>query len=67
MSFNERKVGDVINAGEVITTITNNQVFNLNIGIPTEERSRLKLGLPVEIVTEDGSPGLEVLLAILLL
>ncbi len=56
--FNERKVGDVINLGEVITTITNNQVFNLNINIPTEERSRLKLGLPVEIVTEDGSPGI---------
>jgi RND family efflux transporter MFP subunit len=57
-SFNQRKVGDVINFGEVITTITDNREFNLNIGIPTEERSRLKLGLPVEVMNEDGSPGI---------
>ena len=57
-SFSERKVGDVVNAGEVITTITNNDVFNLNIGIPTEQRSRLDLGLPVEIINEDKTPGI---------
>ncbi len=56
-SFNERKVGDFVNLGDTITTITNNQAFNLNIGIPTEERSRLKLGLPVEIVDANGNPG----------
>ena len=56
-SFDEKKVGDFVDIGEQITTITNNQNFNLNIGIPTEYRSRLKLGLPVEIVNGDGSPG----------
>jgi RND family efflux transporter MFP subunit len=56
-SFSEKKVGDVVNVGELITTITDNQVFNLNINIPTEERSRLKVGLPVEIINKDGSPG----------
>ena len=57
-SLGEKKVGDFVNIGEQITTITNNQDFNLNIAIPTENRSRLKLGLPVEIVNEDGSPGI---------
>ena len=57
-SFAEKKVGDFINIGEQITTITNNQDFNLNVAIPTENRSRLKMGLPVEIVNEDGSPGI---------
>ena len=55
-SLDEKKVGDFINVGEPITTITNNQAFFLNLGIPTEERYRLKLGLPVEIVNDDGSP-----------
>jgi RND family efflux transporter MFP subunit len=57
-SFQEKKVGDFIRIGEPITTITDNQAFYLNVGIPTEYRSRLKLGLPVEIVNEDGSPGI---------
>ena len=55
--FNERKVGDVVNVGEVITTITNNNSLNLNISIPIEYRSRISLGLPVELVNEDGTAG----------
>lgn len=57
-SFDQKKVGDYVNAGQTITTITNNQAFNLNIGIPTEYRSRLKLGLPVEIVQQNNRPGI---------
>ena len=57
-SFDRKKVGDYINTGESVTTITNNQAFNLNIGIPAEYRSRLQLGLPVVTVNEDGSPGI---------
>ena len=56
-SFNEKKVGDYVNIGQQITTLTDNQVFDLNIAIPTEYRSRLKLGLPVKIVNKDGSDG----------
>ena len=56
-SFNEKKVGDFVNIGEQITTLTNNQTFDLNIGIPTEYRSQLKLGLPVKIINKDGSDG----------
>ena len=57
-SFSEKKVGDFVDIGEQITTITNNRVFNLNIGIPTEERPRLKLGLPVVTINDDGSSGI---------
>lgn len=58
-SFDQKKVGDTVSVGEQITTLTDNQVFDLNIGIPTEYRSRLKLGLPVEIINGDGSPGVK--------
>jgi RND family efflux transporter MFP subunit len=58
-SFDQRKVGDIINSGEPITTITNNEVFELNINIPTEYRSRLRTGLPVEIIEGEGSEGVE--------
>ena len=57
-NFNQKKVGDYVNVGEAITTLTNNQTFDLNIGIPTEYRSQLRLGLPVKIINKDGSEGI---------
>ncbi len=57
-NFSEKKVGDFINVGEQITTLTNNQTFYLNIGIPTEYRNQLKLGLPVKLIKKDGSEGI---------
>ena len=56
-SLNQKKVGDFVNVGDSMTTITDNEIFYLNIGIPTEYRSQLKLGLPVKIVKEDGTDG----------
>ena len=56
-SFDQRKVGDYVSVGEELTTITNNQNFDLNINIPVEYRSRLQRGLTVETINEDGSPG----------
>lgn len=56
-SFNQKKIGDNIDLGEVITTLTDNQEFNLNVGVPTENRNRLRQGLPVEIINPDGTPG----------
>ncbi len=44
------KVGDYLEAGDTITTITQNNVLELNIAVPIEQAERLKLGLPV-IVT----------------
>ncbi|WP_042711465.1 efflux RND transporter periplasmic adaptor subunit [Crocosphaera watsonii WH 8501] len=55
--FNEKKIGDSVSVGEGITTITDNQVFYLNVNIPTENRNRLRKGLPVELINPDGSPG----------
>ncbi len=58
-SFDTTKVGDYVTAGEQLTTITNNHSFNLNINIPVEYRDRLKLGLSVQAINKDGSPGVE--------
>ena len=51
------KVGDFVEMGDELTTITNNQTFDLRINVPTEYRSQLRVGLPVEIVNADGSVG----------
>jgi RND family efflux transporter MFP subunit len=48
------KVGDYVRIGDELTTIANNQTFDLNLNIPTEKRSQLRTGLPVEIVDADG-------------
>ncbi len=55
--FDKLRVGDFVNTGQVITTITDNQVFDLNVNIPTENQKRLRKGLPVEIIKADGSTG----------
>ncbi|MDJ0728379.1 MAG: efflux RND transporter periplasmic adaptor subunit [Crocosphaera sp.] len=57
--FNEKKIGDNVDIGETITTITDNQVFYLNVNIPTENRNRLRKGLQVELMNPDGSPGVQ--------
>lgn len=44
------KVGDYIEAGDQITSITQDDALELNIGVPFEQAGKLKLGLPVEIV-----------------
>ena len=55
--FNNKKIGDNVDIGETITTITDNQIFYLNVNIPTENRNRLRQGLPVELINADESPG----------
>ncbi|MDJ0511014.1 MAG: efflux RND transporter periplasmic adaptor subunit [Crocosphaera sp.] len=55
--FNNKKIGDNVDIGETITTITDNQIFYLNVNIPTENRNRLRQGLPVELIKADGTPG----------
>ncbi|WP_107666382.1 efflux RND transporter periplasmic adaptor subunit [Cyanothece sp. BG0011] len=57
--FNEKKIGDSVSIGEQITTITDNQVFYLNVNVPVENRNRLRQGLPVELINQDGSPGVQ--------
>ncbi|NJL83303.1 MAG: efflux RND transporter periplasmic adaptor subunit [Chloroflexaceae bacterium] len=52
--FEARKIGDVVNTGDVLTTITNNQLFDLRVNIPIEYRSQLRLGLPVDLIDDNG-------------
>lgn len=44
------KVGDYVEAGDEITTITQNNALDLNIRVPIERAADLKIGLPVEII-----------------
>lgn len=55
----DKKVGDYVSVGEELTSLTNNQSFELNINIPVEYRDRLEPGLKVKTITEDGSEGIE--------
>ena len=48
------KVGDYVDVGEQITSITQDDALELNIGVPLEQASRLELGLPVEIIDRQG-------------
>ena len=58
-AFDDKKIGDYIDAGEELTTITNNQNLEINVNIPVENRDRLKTGLTVETINQDGSTGTE--------
>ncbi|MEG3435942.1 efflux RND transporter periplasmic adaptor subunit [Pannus brasiliensis CCIBt3594] len=57
--FNQLKVGDFIPVGGELTTLTNNKVLDLNVQIPVELQSRLRVGLPVETIEKDGSAGVK--------
>ena len=48
------KAGDYIEAGEQITSIIKDDALELSIGVPLEQASQLKLGLPVEIIDRQG-------------
>lgn len=44
------KVGDYVNTGQNLTTITQNDNLFLRISIPTNRSSQLRTGLPVELI-----------------
>ena len=48
------KVGDYVEAGNLLTVITQDDALELNIGVPIEQASQLELGLPVQIVDRQG-------------
>lgn len=52
------KVGDYVNTGELLTTLTQNQRLELRLSIPVERSSELRQGLPVELRTEVGGEPL---------
>jgi RND family efflux transporter MFP subunit len=44
------KLGSFLEIGDQLTTITENNVLELNLSIPLEKADQLRLGLPVEIL-----------------
>ena len=46
----ELRVGDVVAIGEPLTTITQNDRLELNVRVPVNRLSQLKMGLPVELI-----------------
>ena len=48
------KVGDYLEAGDQVTSITHSDTLELNLGVPVEQASRLELGLPVELIDRQG-------------
>jgi RND family efflux transporter MFP subunit len=44
------KVGDYVNTGQNLTTITQNENLYLRLGIPAQRASQLRVGLPVELI-----------------
>ncbi len=48
------KMGDYVEAGNILTVITHDEALELNIDVPLEQASQLKLGLPVQIIDKQG-------------
>lgn len=43
-------LGDYVNAGATLTTITQNESLELELAVPIEAADRLRVGLPVELI-----------------
>ncbi|WP_013323393.1 efflux RND transporter periplasmic adaptor subunit [Gloeothece verrucosa] len=48
------KLGDYVKEGDQLTTITENNVLEVNLQIPLQDAQKLRLGLPVEILNSQG-------------
>ena len=48
------KIGDYVDSGDDLTTITQNNILEVNFSIPLEKAKDLKLGLPVVILDSQG-------------
>jgi len=50
------KVGDNVNSTTQLTTVTQNQVLEVQISVPVENAPRLKMGQPVELLDTQDKP-----------
>jgi len=50
----QSKVGDYVEAGDQLTSITKDNALELNVSIPLKQTGKLKIGLPVEVVDLQG-------------
>ncbi|WP_341734823.1 efflux RND transporter periplasmic adaptor subunit [Microcoleus sp. EPA2] len=48
------KVGDYLQKGDPIATLTENQLLDLRLSIPLEQMPQLRLGLPVQMLDAQG-------------
>jgi RND family efflux transporter MFP subunit len=48
------KLGDYVDSGDELTTVTENNVLEVNLSISLEQTSELRLGLPVVILDAQG-------------
>ena len=48
------KVGDYVSKGTDLTTVTKNDLLELNLSIPLSRASDLRMGLPVQILDAEG-------------
>jgi RND family efflux transporter MFP subunit len=49
------KVGDYLQKGDPIATLTENKLLDLRLSIPLERQPQLRLGLPVEMLDDRGN------------
>jgi RND family efflux transporter MFP subunit len=49
------KIGDYVDSGDTLTTITQNQTLELRLSIPVEREAQLRVGLPVELTTAQAN------------
>ncbi|WP_297088093.1 efflux RND transporter periplasmic adaptor subunit [Thermoleptolyngbya sp. C42_A2020_037] len=52
------KVGDLVTPSTTLTSIIQNGTLDLNIAVPIERSRQLRVGLPVEMLDEQGQPAL---------
>jgi multidrug efflux pump subunit AcrA (membrane-fusion protein) len=50
------KIGDFVNAGDIVTSVTQDQALELEISIPLERGSDLRTGQRVELIDPQGNP-----------
>ncbi len=50
------KVGDVVSSTTTLTSIIQNNALDLNISVPIERGRQLRVGIPVEMLDEQGQP-----------
>ena len=50
----QSKVGDYLEAGDQLTSITQDDALELSVSVPLEQTEELKIGLPVEVIDFQG-------------
>ncbi|MBD2102473.1 efflux RND transporter periplasmic adaptor subunit [Leptolyngbya sp. FACHB-261] len=50
------KVGDFVNTSTRLITVTQNNPLEVNLSIPSERAARLRLGMPIQLLNDQGQP-----------